>query len=225
MLSTRTRPRAHELLRTTLESQPLANHGVATSRPGSCTRIETSVHAHFEGKRLKHWLDDNSLKLYTHANVLRTETTINNADQIQVLRPAADDPDGPLDLRRMRRTVVDLPQRATYSHNVNERYLEALATTAETRTVRELTEPLTQRVAEPRTRPGQTARYVRGLNPLAAADAQLLTAVSDPKVAASWFKESRPCDSSVPHYDNRSTGTASPLRPGDPATPLADASG
>jgi hypothetical protein len=66
-------------------------------------------------------------------------------------------------------------------HNVNERYLEALATTAETRTVRELTEPLTQRVAEPRTRPGQKTRYVRGLNPLAAADAQLLTAVSDPK--------------------------------------------
>jgi hypothetical protein len=155
-------------------------HAPSLYRKGR-TRIETSVHAHFEGKRIKHWLNDNSLKLYTHANVLRTETTVNNAEQIQLLRPLADDPEGPLDLRRMRRTVVDLPQRATYSHNVNERYLEALATTAETRTVRELAEPLTQRVAEPCGRLGQTARYVRALNPLAAADAQLLTAVSDPK--------------------------------------------
>lgn len=145
------------------------------------TRIETSVHAHFEGKRLKHWVDANSLKLYTCANILRAETTINKAEQIQVLRAAADDPEGPLGRRPMRRTVVDLPQRATYCQNVNERYLEALATTAETRTVQELAEPLTRRVAEPSTRPGQAPRYVRGLNPLAAADAQLLTAISDPK--------------------------------------------
>jgi hypothetical protein len=144
-------------------------------------RVETSVHAHFEGKRLKHWVDANSLKLYTHANVLRVETTINNAQQIRVLRPAADDPEGPLGRRSMRRTVVDLPQRATYSQNVNERYLEALATTAETRTVQELAEPLTRRVAEPRTLPHKPTRYVRGLNPLAAADADLLTAISDPK--------------------------------------------
>ncbi len=155
-------------------------HAPSLYRKGR-TRIETSVHAHFEGKRLKHWVGDNSLKLYTHANVLRTETTINKAEQIQVLRPAADDPEGPASRRSMRRTVVDLPQRATYSQNVNERYLEALATTAETRTVHELAEPLTRRVAEPGTPPGQAARYVRGLNPLAAADAQLLTAISDPK--------------------------------------------
>ena len=81
----------------------------------------------------------------------------------------------------MRRTVVDLPQRASYSQNVNNRYLEALASTAETRTIQELAEPLTRRAAEPRTAPGQAVRYVRGLNPLAAADAQLLTAISDPK--------------------------------------------
>jgi hypothetical protein len=153
------------------------------------TRVETNVHAHFEGKRLKHWVDDNSLKLYTHANVLRTEMTINHAEQIQVLRAAeldpkrrpTQDPDRPPSRRPMRRTVVDLPQRATYSQNVNDRYLEALATTAETRTVQELAEPLTRRVPEPGTPPDQALRYVRGLNPLAAADAELLTAISDPK--------------------------------------------
>ena len=145
------------------------------------TRIETSVHAHFEGKRIKHWVDGNSLKLYTHANVLRTETTLNDTNPIQVQRPPADDPEGTPARRTMRRSVVDLAQRAAFSENVNERYLEALATTAETRTLKELVEPLTQRVLEPRCKPGQPPRQVRGLNPLATADAKLLTVISDPK--------------------------------------------
>ncbi len=143
--------------------------------------IETKVDNHFEGKRIKHWLGHNSLKLYTHCNVLRPETTINCCEEISVLRPAAHDPEGPPARRSMRRTVVDLPQRAAYSQGVNDRYLEALATTAETRTVKELAEPLTQRVLEPSSKPGKRARQVRGLNPLATEDADLLTAISDPK--------------------------------------------
>jgi hypothetical protein len=143
--------------------------------------IETKVDDRFEGKRIKHWVQHNSLKLYTHGNVLRPETTINDPGAIQVLRPLADDAKGPQAMRQMRRTVVDLPQHATFSQNVNERYLEALATTAETRTLKELVEPLTCRVLEPRRKSGKPARQVRGLNPLAKGDADLLTAISDPK--------------------------------------------
>jgi hypothetical protein len=144
-------------------------------------RIETSVRAHFEGKRIKHCVDHNSLKLYHEANVLRAETTINEAASIRVVRPLADDPEGPLARRPMRRSVVDLPQRAAYCQAVNERYVEALAATAETRTVRELAEPLTRRVPEPNQQSGKPIRYVRGLNPLAELDAALLTALSDPR--------------------------------------------
>ena len=145
------------------------------------TRVETSVHAHFEGKRIKHWVGANSLKLYTHANVLRTETTIHDASRIRVVRPPADDPDGTPARRPLRRSVVDLPQRAAFSQAVNERYLEALAATAETRTVRALAAPLTRRVPEPGRGSEPGARQVRGLNPLAEADAALLTAISDPQ--------------------------------------------
>lgn len=143
--------------------------------------IETSVHDRFEGKRIKHWVDHNSLKLYTHANVLRPETTINQAEEIPVFRTATNDPDGQPAWRKLRRTVADLPRRAAFSQAANERYLEALATTAETRTLKELAEPLTRRVAEPANRPGKTPRQVRGLNPLAREDAALLTAIADPK--------------------------------------------
>ena len=144
-------------------------------------RIETSVRASFEGKRIKHWVGHNSLKLYHEANVLRTETTLNDAGAIRVARPSADDPAGPVKRRPMRRSVLDLGQRAAFCQAVNERYQEALATTTETRTVRELAEPLTRRALEPGPPSGASARYVRGLNPLAEADAALLTAISDPR--------------------------------------------
>ena len=113
--------------------------------------------------------------------MLRTETTLNDAGAIFVRRPPADDPAGTVKWRPMRRSVVDLPQRAAYCQTVNERYVEALAATAETRTLRELAEPLTRRVPEPRRDSGPAVRYVRGLNPLAELDAALLTAISDPR--------------------------------------------
>ena len=144
-------------------------------------RIETRVRANFEGKRIKHSVDSNSLTLYHEANVLRTETTLNDAGAIFVRRPPADDPAGTVKWRPMRRSVVDLPRRAAYCQTVNERYVEALAATAETRTLRELAEPLTRRVPEPRRDSGPATRYVRGLNPLAELDAALLTAISDPR--------------------------------------------
>jgi hypothetical protein len=139
------------------------------------------VLANFEGKRIKHCVGSNSLKLYHEANVLRPETTLNDAKAIYVERPPADDPAGTVKRRPMRRSVVDLPQRAAYCQTVNERYLEALADTAETRTVRALAEPLTRRVPEPSRASSPATRHVRGLNPLAELDAALLTAISDPR--------------------------------------------
>ena len=159
-------------------------HAPSLFRKGR-NRIETNVHAYYEGKRIKHYVGSNSLKLYHEANVLRTETTLNKVEAIRVMRPPADDPAGTVKGRPMRRSVVDLPQRAAFCQTVNERYVEALATTAETRTVRELAEPLTRRVPEPVREPGReprpAPRYVRGLNPLAELDAALLTAISDPR--------------------------------------------
>lgn len=145
---------------------------------GNGPDVHTNLERFFEGTRLKHWVNHNSLKLYDHLNVLRPETTINDPSGFQVYRAAENDPDGPLGWRPLRRGVADLHRRAQVSQAANERYLEALAGVAETKTVKELAQPLCRRVAEP----GQTAaRKVRALNPLAADDAALLRAISDPK--------------------------------------------
>jgi hypothetical protein len=143
--------------------------------------VETNLHDCFEGRRIKHWLRRNSLKLYSHDNVLRTEMTITNPLAISVLRRSENDPNWPPMLRPLRRSVVDLPHRAQVGQQANERYLEALASLAETHTVKELAEPLTRRVPEPNKKTEAAARKVRGLNPLAAEDAALLTAISNPE--------------------------------------------
>lgn len=140
--------------------------------------VQTKVEQFYEGTRLKHWVDGNSLKLYDHLNVLRPETTINQPKGFRVYRTTEHDPDGEMKWRVLRRNVADLYRRAQVSQSANERYLEALAGVAETKTVKDLTEPLCRRVPEPGKKPG---RKVRALNPLAAPDAALLTAISGPK--------------------------------------------
>ena len=143
-------------------------------------QVKSNVAEFFEGARVKHWVDHNSLKLYDHLNVLRPEVTINDPRGFRVFRQAENDPEGPMGWRVLRRGVADLHRRAEVSQAANERYLEALASVAETKTVKELVEPLCRRVTEP-AKPGKKPRKVCALNPLSAEDSALLRAVSDPK--------------------------------------------
>jgi hypothetical protein len=143
-------------------------------------QVKSNVTEFFEGARVKHWVDHNSLKLYDHLNVLRPEKTINDPCGFRVFRQADNDPEGPMSWRVLRRGVADLHRRAEVSQAANERYLEALASVAETKTVKELVAPLCGRVTEP-AKPGNKPRKVRALNPLSAEDSTLLRAISDPK--------------------------------------------
>jgi hypothetical protein len=147
--------------------------------------VQTDLQRRFEGTRLKHWVEQNSLKLYDHLNVLRSETTINKPEGFRVFRASQDNPEGPKAWRGLRHGVADLHRRAEVSQAANERQLEALAGVAETRTVKELTEPLCRPVSEPGARP---RRSVRALNPLGASDAALLAAISAPQYAVNGIR-------------------------------------
>jgi hypothetical protein len=148
--------------------------------PGTTVDVHSDVQAVEESVRLKHWVNGNSVKMYDHGNVLRVETTINRPKEFQSYRAAVGDPDGPKSWRVMRRGVADSHRRAEVSQASNERYLESLAAVAATTTVGEVAQPWTARVAEPGAG-GKKGRKLRALNPLAAEDAALLTAVSDPQ--------------------------------------------
>lgn len=148
--------------------------------------IITDVKKRTEGYRIKHYVNDNSLKLYDKGSVLRPEVTINDPSDFRVLRPKEGDPDGPQSLRPLRKSLEDLERRADICQAANERYLEALAAVAEETPLKELAGPLGEPVTVP-SRPkskgkGKTKpQRVRALNPLAADDAALLTAVAHPE--------------------------------------------
>jgi hypothetical protein len=139
--------------------------------------IHSDLEPFAESVRLKHWVNGNSLKMYDHGHVLRVETTINNPKEFRSYRAAVGDPEGEKDWRVLQRGVADTYRRAEVSQKANERYLDALAGVAATPTLEQAVTPWCQRVSEP----GPGGRRLRALNPFAANDLAVLTAVSDPK--------------------------------------------
>lgn len=94
-----------------------------------------------EGVRLKHWVNQNSIKLYNCLNVLRPETTIHAAEDLKVYRTPETRPAARMAWYPLRRGVADLYRRAEISRAANERYLTALAAAS-------LTTPLAQEAAK-----------------------------------------------------------------------------
>ena len=143
-----------------------------TGLPGRVRNdVTTDLGRRFEGFRLKHRVGRNSIKLYDkQGTILRAETTINHPRDFKVFRPKEGDPEGPRELRPLRRGVADLYRTAQVAQGANERYLDAFAS-ADTRT--RLGE-ITDRLCRPATYRG---RRVRALQPLAPADLLLLQSV------------------------------------------------
>jgi hypothetical protein len=135
-----------------------------------------------EGTRIKHRLNGNWIKMYDkQGSVLRVETVINQARDMKVYRTKEGDEGGDKSWQRLRKGVADIHRRAEISQAANERYVEALATVDDSRSLAELAET----VCEPVTWQGKRAR---GLNPLAKEDARLLEAVNRGEFAINGFR-------------------------------------
>jgi hypothetical protein len=132
-----------------------------------------------DGVRVKHWLNDNSLKLYDKGSVLRSEITINNPKDFRSWRTSELNPKGQKRWRILRRTVVDVPRRAEVSRAATHRHLEALA-------VVELKTPLAQEAARICRTKRQAGKRHRALRPLGD-DAPLLQAVNRLEYAITGF--------------------------------------
>lgn len=140
--------------------------------------ILTDLGHRVDGMRIKHRIDQNSVKMYDKASVvLRVETTIHDPGAFKVYRPQASDPEGTLAWQPMRSGVADLHRRAEVSQASNERYLASVATATQSDSLSVATAKLSERVKEP----GEGGRKVRGLNLLGAEDAALLAVVGRPE--------------------------------------------
>jgi hypothetical protein len=146
-----------------------------------CGDIATTLKHRPEGVRLKHMVNGNSLKTYDkEGRILRVETTIVNPREFRVYRASETSSDKTNKWLRMRSGVADLWRRAEVSRAANTRYLNALASAADTTPLHELVKPTCRAI----TVDGQ--RY-RALNPWAQ-DAALLETISRGEFALNGFR-------------------------------------
>jgi hypothetical protein len=122
--------------------------------------VKTDRRRREPGVRVKHWVDENSQKMYNKGGNLRVETTINQPDAFKVYRPSEREPQGAKDWRPLRRTVADLPRRAQVSRAACERHLEALAAVECTTPLGETVAPICRAI----TRGGKRHRALRPLD-------------------------------------------------------------
>lgn len=140
------------------------------SAPGK-SEVKTDRRRRVPGVRVKHWVDENSLKLYDKNSLLRSEVTINEPARFTVFRAAEGKANGPKAWRSLRRTVADLPRRAEVSRAASDRHLASLATL-------DTDQPLQETIADlcrPVTRCGRRHRALRPFDPL---DHAVLTAIN-----------------------------------------------
>jgi hypothetical protein len=139
------------------------------------TRFEGEVTSDFveraEGVRIKHWVEENSIKMYDkQGSVLRIETTINSPRRFKVRRRATRYGKSVMAGIPMRKGVVDTRRRVQLSRAANERYLEALAVVGEPTPSHQLLDPVSRR---------QTVdgRKYRALKPISQEDSRVFRAV------------------------------------------------
>jgi hypothetical protein len=138
--------------------------------------VVSDLRRRVEGIRVKHWVGQNSVKMYDKAHtpqgsVLRVETTLNDASAFRVWRRAEGQPEAPRQWHPLRKGLADLGRRAEVSQKANDRYLTALAAVDDSRTVEECAGELERPVI-------RAGKRFRALHPLGQ-DLPLLEAISD----------------------------------------------
>ena len=117
-----------------------------------------------EGRRVKFWVQENSIKMYDKADaLLRIETTINNPDNLKVWRTPENSTKA--ELLNMRRGIADCRARYEFSRAANYRFLNALAVVGSPKPSSQVLDRVTSRIQVN----GRSYRGLRPLDPLEAA--------------------------------------------------------
>jgi len=147
--------------------------------------VVTCRNERFEGVRIKHVVNANSVKMYDkQGSILRIETTINNPRQFRVLRGDPSKEGAALTWRPMRKGISDTLRRVEASIAANERYLEALAVVGE--------ETPSHRILDGVSRPVRAHgnRY-RALRPVSPEESRLFAAILSGEHTIDGFNNSR----------------------------------
>ena len=136
----------------------------------------------YEGVRVKHWVNRNSVKMYNKSgSILRVETTINNSREFKVFRHPDDDKSRPASWQKMRKGVSDLHRRCQVSDKCNERYTDALAAGQIEEKLKEVVSPACNRIKK-------KGKSYRAINPWQEEDYKLLTFLAKGEHAINGFR-------------------------------------
>jgi hypothetical protein len=140
--------------------------------------VVTRINRFNDGVRIRHWVDNNSVKAYNEKNVLRTEMTMNNPGKFRIHRhKQGQSPDEKKSRLSLRKGVADVALRARVSKEVNDRFMKDIATLGDQTPVHEIIDVITRARI-------QNGRRIRALDPTGK-DRDLLQMISDPKFRVS----------------------------------------
>ena len=144
--------------------------------------VSSDSRRRYEGVRVKHWANRNSVKMYNKAgSVLRIETTINDPRPFKAYRTPENRPADPPAWLRMRKGVADLHRRCEVSARCNAVYADALAAARIGEQLQSVTSPVCRSVRK-------DGRRARALNPLAEGDRAMLRFLADGTYAIAGFR-------------------------------------
>ena len=136
----------------------------------------------YEGIRVKHWKNHNSVKMYNKSgSILRIETTINSTRDFKVYRHPDDDLNRPASWQKMRKGVSDLHRRCQISEQCNNRYADALASAQVKQRLKEIIAPACNTIR-------RNGKGYRGLNPWQEQDHHLLSFLAQGEHALTGFR-------------------------------------
>jgi hypothetical protein len=129
--------------------------------------VRSYLERRVEGVCVKHWAEENSLKMYDkQGSVLRVETTLNNPRRFCVRRSGTRQGQRVVAWLPLRKGIADLRRRVQLSRAANERYLEALAVVGDSTPSHRILDPVSQGV--------ETAqRSFRALRPVSPQDSRV----------------------------------------------------
>jgi len=127
----------------------------------------------YDGARIRHWIDKNSLKLYNEQNVLRFEFTMNDPQRFRIYRTVEGSRRGKKKLLPMRKGIADIVARTQVCSSRIKNLTEQVANLNEDVSVSEILSRVTKPVKA-------NGKNYRGLD-ITGKDRMLLQVVGDPK--------------------------------------------
>ncbi len=125
-----------------------------------CGEVTSDVIKRIEGIRVKHRVQENSIKMYDkEGSVLRIETTINDPRRFKARRRVTRKGQKVMRWVPMRKGLADIARRVEICRAANERYLQALAVVGQPQPVAKTLDPVNRRIQ-------RNGRPYRALQPL-----------------------------------------------------------